>query len=352
MQKQLSASLCGLGLVIGFAEAGISKNTVPFPGGFGQAAAFSNTNGSLSPGADLQTMLGTPKDFHEAAFGVGGNTSVAAMYHSGQISNSMAGTFGYGYMSADGSNASPDTTPFAAAAVNGGWKETFTVTHPTLTGQSGYLVFRVRGQGNIHTTGLTGSGYLIANPYKNDALITQNAYFNVGSSDVVGTSNQYARWGLASFGTPDTRNFNGVTTMSVPLTFGVSFNLGVYAIVGASQRSSGGLGGTSTATIHAEFTWDGLVGVFNDAGAVNGATVTTGSGKDWGPASAPCPSDFNGDGFVDDSDFTIFVVAYNILDCSDPAMPAGCPADVNGDGFVDDADFTLFVGAYNALICP
>lgn len=65
-----------------------------------------------------------------------------------------------------------------------------------------------------------------------------------------------------------------------------------------------------------------------------------------------CPADLNGDGFVDDGDFPIFVAAYNILDCADPSMPAGCPADLNGDGFVDDADFVAFVVAYNELVCP
>lgn len=68
--------------------------------------------------------------------------------------------------------------------------------------------------------------------------------------------------------------------------------------------------------------------------------------------SASCPGDLNGDGLVDDSDFVIFVAAYNILDCADPSMPAGCPADLNSDGFVDDSDFVGFVGAYNELLCP
>jgi len=66
----------------------------------------------------------------------------------------------------------------------------------------------------------------------------------------------------------------------------------------------------------------------------------------------PCTGDLNGDGFVDDADFSIFVGAYNILGCSLPGMPAGCPADLNSDSVVDDADFVLFVPAYNALICP
>ncbi len=65
-----------------------------------------------------------------------------------------------------------------------------------------------------------------------------------------------------------------------------------------------------------------------------------------------CVGDLNNDTFVDDADFVIFATAYNILDCADPAMPAGCPADLNDDSFVDDADFVLFAGAYNELLCP
>lgn len=71
-----------------------------------------------------------------------------------------------------------------------------------------------------------------------------------------------------------------------------------------------------------------------------------------GAAGAPCSGDLNADGFVDDGDFVLFVSAYNILDCADPAMAPGCPADLNGDGFVDDGDFVLFVVAYNTLVCP
>jgi len=71
-----------------------------------------------------------------------------------------------------------------------------------------------------------------------------------------------------------------------------------------------------------------------------------------GAAGTPCAGDLNNDGFVDDSDFVLFLGAYNILDCADPSMPAGCPADLNGDDVVDDGDFIVFVGAYNTLVCP
>ncbi|MBL8876928.1 MAG: hypothetical protein JNM86_14115 [Phycisphaerae bacterium] len=70
------------------------------------------------------------------------------------------------------------------------------------------------------------------------------------------------------------------------------------------------------------------------------------------PRGTPCPCDLNGDGFVDDDDFVLFLSAYNILDCLDPSMPARCPADFNGDSLVDDEDFVIFVSAYNVLVCP
>lgn len=69
-------------------------------------------------------------------------------------------------------------------------------------------------------------------------------------------------------------------------------------------------------------------------------------------SAGTCTGDLNDDGFVDDLDFAIFAPAYNILDCSDPTMPAGCPSDLNDDGLVDDLDFTLFAPAYDALVCP
>lgn len=94
----------------------------------------------------------------------------------------------------------------------------------------------------------------------------------------------------------------------------------------------------------------------SDAGTYTAVFTGTCGGVTSAPAvvtvSAQCVGDFNNDGFVDDFDFVSFAVAYNILDCGDPAMPPGCPADLNGDGFVDDDDFVLFANAYNELICP
>jgi len=89
-----------------------------------------------------------------------------------------------------------------------------------------------------------------------------------------------------------------------------------------------------------------LVTTYNDNGV---AFSDTGSFTARNPL---CPCDFNGDDLVDDSDFTTLVVAYNLLDCESPGMPANCVADINGDGAVDDTDFSIFVVAYNNLVCP
>ncbi|MBX3381858.1 MAG: hypothetical protein KF805_17320, partial [Phycisphaeraceae bacterium] len=65
----------------------------------------------------------------------------------------------------------------------------------------------------------------------------------------------------------------------------------------------------------------------------------------------PCPADLNGDGVVDDADFSLFAQAYNALACTS-GTHEGCPADLTNDGVVVDDDFVVFVVAYNELLCP
>ncbi len=85
---------------------------------------------------------------------------------------------------------------------------------------------------------------------------------------------------------------------------------------------------------------------------VVGWGTSTARGRDEALMWVNCPADLNDDGLVDDWDFVIFARAYDMLDCADPAMPAGCPADLNHDGIVEDSDFVIFVTAYNELLCP
>ncbi len=105
----------------------------------------------------------------------------------------------------------------------------------------------------------------------------------------------------------------------------------------------------------------GQIGTLSVSCAANGLARWSGTKSDSASAGFDllatavevlCLCDLNFDGQVDDGDFSIFVMAYDQLDCADPAMPAGCPADFNFDGVVDDADFSTFVVMYNALLCP
>lgn len=64
-----------------------------------------------------------------------------------------------------------------------------------------------------------------------------------------------------------------------------------------------------------------------------------------------CAEDMNNNGLVDDADFLLFVVQYNLLDCTLSTMMENCSADFNLDGLVDDSDFTAFIIRYNELIC-
>ena len=81
-----------------------------------------------------------------------------------------------------------------------------------------------------------------------------------------------------------------------------------------------------------------------DAAAVNVGTQGYGLVLTGNVAEATCICDLNADGLVDDADFSLFVVSYDMLE--DPL------GDFNGDGVTDDADFVIFVGAYEQLLCP
>jgi hypothetical protein len=84
--------------------------------------------------------------------------------------------------------------------------------------------------------------------------------------------------------------------------------------------------------------WDYIVS--NSSNLVSGYVVEY--------SKSACLGDFNGDGFVDDTDFQLFIPSYNAL-VIPPANPA---CDLNGDDVVDDLDFVLFAAAYNELVCP
>lgn len=329
--------------VMASASAGISQSTITAPGGFAQAGCYTITSGLIVPGADLATM-GLGQSFEEHSF-AGVSSCEASASYSGPPSTTNSATVALGVFRGRAYDSTLTTNPFPAGVCNGGWKEAFTVNNPALTGQGGFMTFQVKARGGLSATGDSGSALIELLSYKDNAVLQTNPYFDPGNSDIVGTSQQYGRWGVATYlSVPfDSRNVNGTVTFSVPITFGQSFTLGVYARIYAGLRSSGGFGGivsTGNADLSgAGVTWNGVATIRDAAGVeVSGSTVVSGSGIDWsGPFG--CPPDFDADGFVTGDDFDAYGVAFeagNIL------------ADFDNNGFVNGDDFDSFVAAFEA----
>lgn len=338
------------------AVAAISQATVVAPGGFVQTGAFSAGAGLSIAGNDMSGFANL-QDFEEHAFAGNGSTGANAAFSGSSVNMSVSATSGFGVFRAFAANSTPNSQSFPAAQANGGWKETFTVSNAALAGQQGFLTFQIRVRGREDVSGPSASTFLALAAYKDNNILTVNPYFNVGNSDLLSTSNQYGRWGVATFGVPntDSRTVDGIVTFSAPITFGQPFTLGVYALVGAGLRSQG-----SSSTLcngRADFSgdgvaWNGITGVLSAGGApVTGSTIATGSGVDWTGPVVHCPADLDGgggvpDGGVDISDLLYFLVQFEAgsatADLADGAG-LGFP-----DGGVDINDLLYFLVHFEA----
>ncbi|MBY0111808.1 MAG: hypothetical protein K2Y21_03225 [Phycisphaerales bacterium] len=168
---------------------------------------------------------------------------------------------------------------------------------------------------------------------------------------------------------------NPVEVRSGPLAIAAQSYPGAFPIGGTTPKGWGPQIALQTEYVYRggplaiEFRVVGIVGTSTTADAQTNSAAAAGGGNassdhettsNGGAAliirlayvTGACVGDLNADTFVDDADFVLFAAAYNILDCADPAMPAGCPADLNTDSVVDDLDFVLFAAAYNELLCP
>jgi hypothetical protein len=346
------------------AKAGLSQSSITPPGGYVQTAAFPASNGCIGanrPGGDITAFCGLGVDFEEQAFSGTANASASSFNNApganGPINQSISGSAGLGFVRAQGSNSYTDFAPFANAVLGGGWSESFTVSHPGLNGQAGFMVFRLRARGTFQTQGLSGSAIVEISPYKNGVVLALNPYYNQEGSDSSNGAEQYARWGLASFGLPDSRNVDAYVTMSVPITFGTPFTLGVYVRAIGAQRSSGGFNGPSTGALNFSsrgVEWAGITSIRTSNGTIlNGSTISSGSGIDWVPPLGACDSiDFNNDGSLfDPTDIDAFLSVFS----EGPCIPANATCndiDFNNDTSVfDPQDIDSFLSVFSEGPC-
>ncbi len=331
----------------GTAGAGWSWSIAPAPGGFVQAGSGPSTPGAWNwPGSDYTGQWsGAGADFEEGSYS--GNTSATADASSGDGSYSNSGnvTAGLGWLNAFAANNAPNSSNFAAGASNGGWSELFTVSHPSHTGQQGYLVFTLDVNGTLFASGFAGSASFSLTGYVDGGQLMINPYFDAGGSDLLSTDRQFGHWAVATYGNPPTesKTVSDTVTFAVPFTFGTQFKLGIYAHALAGMRSSSSVLGNSTA--ESDFSgeglrWGGISAVLLQNGTpVNGAVIVSGSGLDWGgPVTPPSPADFNGDGHVNGDDLGTLLGQWGPC--------PGCSADFNGDGKVDGDDLGFLLGEW------
>ncbi len=364
-----SSTALGLWLAISPAAlAGLSQSAITAPGGFAQTAAFPTSSGSFLPGQDLSTrQVGTLGDFDELAFAFPGSSSVASAYNEPNYALLAFADAGMGYFRARGVRNSPSGASFSLWAANGGWKETFTITHPGLAGQGGVMTFQLGVAGQLEVSGFNGSAAVTVNGYKNNVELTTSPYFNPGSSDP-GAGLQRVVWGLASFGQPDSRTVDGQVTMAVTFTFGQPFTLGVYAFIRGGHRSQGG-GGNSFG--EADFTeqgvtWSGITGMLDSTGApISGFTLTGASGINWfEPQGQPCKPDLTTtalpgtpgygqpNGTLNNDDFFFYLAAFasgnlSIADLTTTAIP-GSPGFGIPNGQITNDDFFYYLTLFAA----
>ncbi len=330
------------------AHAGFSYLTAPAPGGFMQAgAAPTGTGANPWPGGDFTVQFPNPaSDFSEIDFDGPGPATVFAAYADANVVNGCVGTAALGYATYGAHNDAPNNSGFAHAIANGGWSEIFTVSHPTLDGQSGFMQFTLNVSGTLSATGFAGSAGLLLTGYKDNAQLLANPLFDPGGSDPIGSDRQWGNWALSTFAVGEVANkaVDDTVTFAVPFTFGTPFKLGIYARASAGMRSNSGVPGNSTATASFDgpgqgLFWGGIIGIWHGGATIDGAIVASGSGVDWsGPVGGSIVGDLNGDGVVDGADLGLMLSSWGACaDCAD------CPGDLNGDCLIDGADLGLLL---------
>ncbi|MCE7973554.1 MAG: hypothetical protein DYG92_04400 [Leptolyngbya sp. PLA1] len=268
------------------AFAGLSHTQVVAPGGFVQSLAGPSTPGAGPwPGSDLSTMYTAPgSDIQETLFAGDTTATRIASYSGGSTSNSASGTVGMGFMHLLADNDAPNSSFFAEANANGGWKDSFLITAPGQNGQTGYMQFTLNVTGFLSAAGFAGAASFTTTAYKDTTQLLANALFSPGNSDPLSSDRQYGHWSVSS-APNNSKNVSGVITMAVPFTYGTPFNLGIYANAEAGMRSSSGVSGNSQASVQFQNSlyWGGISGMYlgGTTNTISDYQIVSGSGIDW-----------------------------------------------------------------------
>lgn len=233
-------STCG-----GFADstAAVTGDRVPFPGG-----------------SDCHSEMATV---------AGGQVQSSAFFTAAPVATAIAsGSAGFGFIKARAGFTGPNSAEFPRGTATGGWMDTWLIDAPGLAGTPGVLSFRLDVDGLLHAEPGGGVQFAII-AFRDDQRPT---------------TAPRARWGgTGIFGRPPYDEVvDEMVTMSVSFTFGVEFDLAVFARAeaGTGSRFGSQVQSSGYSLFSDTLRWGGIAGVSSGGAAVD-YTLSSASGVDW-----------------------------------------------------------------------
>jgi hypothetical protein len=314
------------------------QSTTPTGAAFTSACAGNGYSGSTSVGNAINNGVSTSSG--SGAFissltcvtntsGVGGQAttgtlSSASAYNGHAYSNSASAIAQPGVIKLQSTNTGSSASAFPGAGAQGGWNETFTPVGGGANGTPGILVVPMHVSGHMESNGVGANGLFEIGAYRNNAFMQpygnaiNQASYNVFQalnsafnphinqmSVAVGTvlfgwDYQMKPYGAVDYGpgalTTTSLVIDEVVHFAIPITWGQSFLLGIYAMTSSGETASGGAVVLNTASAEFQNTvfWTGdyyALAADGSGGPITGFSLTSGSGIDYSMSfEAPEPA--------------------------------------------------------------
>lgn len=309
-----SPTLLGLALaaatVAGQAQA-TGQFTTPAGAAFASACAGLGFSGGGNAGDDVATLTNAPANCAQQTSAIGGSAAASVSNHgsSGGVAfaNAASSSAGPKAIHLDATNASAPQANFPAGMANGGFSDQFNMSAAGQTGDAVWVI-PIKVLGSMSANGLGASGLLSVAAFEDRQSITAAtgggaaglsawSTFNAlndplfrGSPSGSSWDFENVEWRVVDFGdrsdTLRTLTVNDTIYLAVPFTFGVSFDLSVFANVRAGENSSGGDPDPNTTSLDFQDTiaWGGPGYVLTNAGAgpaITGFDIGSLTGTDY-----------------------------------------------------------------------
>ena len=268
--------------------AGTGFSSVPQAGD-----AFGNGVSNTQRNCQKQTTTG------------GGTAAVTASNGNASYSNAATGSATQGIIKLNASNAETAPITFTGANTNAGWNEAITLSQTGQSGQAAWVI-PIDVVGLMQANGSGSRGIAGVQAYRNHSRITgSGSSLNAAAKGLFDSINtktngtilfsfdyEAVYWGVTDRGAGDPQNtlqldVDQMVQFVVPFTWGVSFDLGIFANLNAAESSSGSTDNSTSLDFDSTVAWAGPGYALNFDGSVLGADqivgfdITSTSGTDY-----------------------------------------------------------------------